>query len=139
MIEIAMQARDKFFSALSDIRSASPVDPQQVDVIDVGSSLTGDSIEALQMKLVAKARAGSWRYVVDLGRVKAVDSSGLGSLVSVLRCVQDTGGFIALVTRSQKLQRMLELCARSRRCKIYSCGADAYRALYSATAPQTAA
>jgi anti-sigma B factor antagonist len=135
-----MQPRDKFFSALLGIQSAAikPSGSDAVEVVHAGDRLNADGMDALRAKLTACAQRGSWRYVVDLTRVKTMDSPGLGMLVSALRSIADLGGTVGLVTDSPKLQRILELCARSRSCKIFERTGDALLALREAQ-PKTAA
>jgi anti-sigma B factor antagonist len=133
-----MQPRDKFFTALLAVRSGSPPLSHSVEIIQTGSQLNDETVESLRSRLVASARRGSWRYVLDLSRITTIDSNGLGLLVSALRSVQDAGGTIGLVAGSPKLQRILELCVRSRSCKIYARSGDALRALRDAR-PKTAA
>lgn len=136
-----MQPRDKFFTALLGIRSADATLPlsEAVEVVAAGDQLDADGVDTLRLKLTSCAQRGSWRYVVDLTRVKTMDSLGLGMLVSALRAINDLGGKVGLVTDSPKLQRILETCARSRSCKIFGRTGDAIAALRSATRPQTAA
>ncbi len=135
-----MQPRDKFFTALFAIRSgAQPSDSDAVAVVAASDRLDADGMDTLRLKLTSCAQSGSWRYVVDLTRVKKIDSLGLGMLVSALRTIRDLGGAVGLVTTSPKLQRLLELCAHSRSCKIYSRTGDALAALRNAARPKTAA
>lgn len=96
-------------------------------------------MDTLRLNLTSCAQRGSWRYVVDLTRVKKMDSPGLGMLVSALRTIHDLGGAVGLVTDSPKLHRILELCAHSRSCKIYGCTGDAIAALRNQARPKTAA
>ena len=135
-----MQPRDKFFSALLGIQSAAvkPASSDAVEVVRASDRLDADAIDALRTKLTACAQRGSWRYVLDLTRVKTMDSPGLGMLVSALRSIADLGGTVGLVTASSKLQRILELCARSRSCMIFERVGDAMLALHDAQ-PKTAA
>ena len=135
-----MQPRDKFFSALLGIQAAAAgaISSGEVEVVSTGDRLTAEAVDALRTKLMACAQRGSWRYVLDLSRVKRMDSPGLGSLVSALRSIADLGGVVGLVTGSPKLQRILELCARSRSCKIFERTNDALLALRTAQ-PKTAA
>lgn len=134
-----MQPRDKFFSALLGIQSAAaPSSALAVEVVSAGAHLNVEAVDVLRTKLTACAQRGSWRYVLDLTRVKAIDSQGLGMLVSALRSIADVGGAVGLVTHSPKLQRILELCACSRSCKIFERTGDALIALQTAQ-PKTAA
>lgn len=135
-----MQPRDKFFSALVSIRAAATqTGSGAIEVVSAGSALNANGMEALRTAVMACAQRGSWNYVLDLTRVKTMDSPGLGMLVSALRTIRDLGGLVGLVTDSPRLQRVLELCARDRSCNIYSRKSDALKALANATHPQTAA
>ncbi len=135
-----MQPRDKFFNALFAIRSAAePSDSEAVAVVAASDRLDADGVDTLRLKLTSCAQSGSWRYVVDLRRVKKMDSLGLGMLVSALRTIRDLGGAVGLVTASPKLQSILELCTHSRSCKIYARTGDALEALRNAARPNTAA
>ena len=135
-----MQPRDKFFTALFDIRSAaSPSGADNVEIVRAKGWLNADGMESLRLALTTCARRGTWRYVVDLSRVKRMDSPGLGMLVSALRTIHDLGGTVGLVTDSPRFQRILELCARSRSCNIYNSASDALAALQALTRPKSAA
>ena len=137
-----MQPRDKFFNALFGIRSAASGTQNGsggVEIVSVGSQLDADGMEAVRAKLMSCAQRGNWKYVLDLGKVKSMDSPGLGMLVSALRTIRDLGGSVGLVTSSPRLQHILELCARDRTCSIFSGTSDAIAALTGTTQPKTAA
>src|SRR5579864_1673497 len=138
---MVMQPRDKFFNALFGIRSASSGTQNGsggVEVIAAGSQLDADAMEAVRSKLMSCAQRGSWKYVLDLSKVKSMDSPGLGLLVSALRSIRDIGGSVGLVAGSPGLHRILELCARDRTCSIFSRTTEAIAALTGATQPKTA-
>lgn len=137
-----MQPRDKFFSALFGLRSAASgtqTGSGGVEVIAAGSQLDVDAVEAIRSKLMSCAQRGNWNYVLDLSKVKSIDSPGLGMLVSALRSIRDIGGSVGLVASSARLQHILELCARDRTCSIFNRTSDAVAALTGATEPKTAA
>jgi anti-sigma B factor antagonist len=137
-----MQSRDKFFVALLGFRAAlagGRAAQGGIDVVAAGRELNADGIESLRSRLIACARRGNFNYVIDLSKIKSVDSSGLGMLVSALRAIRDLGGSVGLVTPSPQLQRILELCARDLGCSIFGRTSDAMAALTTATRPKTAA
>jgi anti-sigma B factor antagonist len=137
-----MQPRDKFFAALFGIRSAAAAQSGSggVEVLAAGKQLDTDGMEAVRAKVMSGAQRGNWNYVFDLTRVKTMDSPGLGMLVSALRTIRELGGNVSLVTDSPRLQRILELCARDRTCRIFNRTAEAISALSAPGAqPQTAA
>lgn len=136
-----VQPRDKFFTSLMAIRSAAS-DPQTssgVEIVCAGKTLDAAGMEALRRGLTAGAQRGRWSFVIDLGRVKSLDSPGLGMLVSALRTIRDIGGSVGLVTASPSLQRILEVCTHNRRCKIFSSTSDAVESLTLAAQPKSAA
>jgi|GEM_PF-949378 len=138
-----MQPRDKFFNTLLNIRATASA-PESVAagepaVLDAGKALDSHAMAALREAMASSAQQGRWNYVLDLSRVTAVDSSGLGMLVSALRSVRDAGGSVGLVTNRPAVQRILELCARNRKCFIFTQTADAVAALSPSTRPKTAA
>jgi anti-sigma B factor antagonist len=135
-----MQPRDKFFSALMGIRSDETSGTTGgVEVLAADDRLDADGMESVRAKVMSGARRGNWNYVFDLTRVTAMDSPGLGMLVSALRAIRDLGGAVGLVTDSPRLQRILELCARDRGCQIFSRTAEAIDALAGRPQPRTAA
>jgi anti-sigma B factor antagonist len=138
---ITMQPRDKFFSALLGIRSASTGSSGsgEVEVVSAGDDLDSNGMEAVRTAVMSCAQRGNWSYVLDLSRVRSMDSPGLGMLVSALRSIRDMGGSVGLVTDSPRLQRILELCARDRNCSIFNHTSDAVKALTASGQPKTAA
>ncbi len=108
-------------------------------LVEPGATLDAAAMEKVRASLTTSAQQGCWNYVIDLSGVRAVDSNGLALLVSALRSVRDAGGYAALVTGRPDMQRMLELCARSRNCRIFSSTSEACRALQSSPLPKTAA
>jgi anti-sigma B factor antagonist len=110
-----------------------------VEVVRAARELNANGMESLRCAVMSGAQRGNWTYVFDLTAVKAMDSPGLGMLVSALRSIRDLGGLVGLVTDSPRLQRILELCARDRSCHIYNRVSDALKALGDATQPKTAA
>ncbi len=137
-----MQPRDKFFSALLGIRSAATGQSSssgEVEVVSAGDDLDANGMEAVRTAVMSCAQRGNWSYVLDLSRVRSMDSPGLGMLVSALRTIRDLGGSVGLVTDSPRLLRILELCARDRNCSIFNHTADAIKALTGSGQPKTAA
>ena len=136
-----MQARDKFFAALATFRAQAALAQNEDSpaVIDVGETLDAHAMNMVRKAFTTCAQQGRWNYVLDLSQVNAVDSSGLGMLVSALRSIHDVGGQVGLVADSLKLQRILELCARTRNCKIFTQVSEAVAALTPLGLPETAA
>lgn len=123
------------------IRSTAGMPPTiaRPAVVDAGGCLNAGAMEKVRAELTTSAQQGCWNYVIDLSGVDAVDSNGLALLVSALRSLRDAGGYAALVTARPDMQRILEMCARSRNCRIFSSTSEACSALQSSALPKTAA
>lgn len=53
--------------------------------------------------------AGSTRIVVDMAAVEAIDSSGLGALISGLKAARRAGGDLRLVSPAEQVIAVLEM------------------------------
>ena len=63
----------------------------------------------LRERLRAVVQAGQSRLVVDLSGVEAVDSTGLGALISGLKAARKNGGDLRIVKPNESVRVMLEL------------------------------
>jgi anti-sigma B factor antagonist len=90
--------------------SANPLHPvTPVTVVHAGAQLTMENAHEL-LRLVQAVPAGlSPRVVVDLQLTRAMDSTGVGALVSSMRYVRQQQGGFALTNLSPELQRMFHL------------------------------
>jgi anti-anti-sigma factor len=80
-----------------------------VTVVDAGVQLTMDNAHEL-LRLVQAMPAGfAPRVVVNMERTRAMDSTGVGALVSSMRYVRQRSGEFALTNLSPELKRMFRL------------------------------
>lgn len=63
----------------------------------------------LRAQLHSLVREGKNRVVVDLSAVEAIDSSGLGALISGLKAARQAGGDLRIATPSEQARAVLEL------------------------------
>ncbi len=76
------------------------------------AQLKGDldmySAEVVRRRLYPLAEMGRRFWVMDLGAVPFIDSTGLGALVGVMRKVQPSGGEVRLAACPKDLRRAFE-------------------------------
>lgn len=84
-----------------------------VKLIKLTGRLTlGDSVDRLRATFDDLAATGAYRYVVDLGNIAMLDSSGIGLLVQSLTSMKQRGGSVKLLNPSPfavKTLRMIGL------------------------------
>lgn len=71
------------------------------------------SAPVIRERLHAVVQAGQTRLVVDLSGVDAIDSAGLGALISGLKAARKNGGDLRIVKPNESVQVMLELTSLS--------------------------
>jgi anti-sigma B factor antagonist len=77
---------------------------------------------------VAPVLEASTKVVLDLGRVRFMDSSGLGALLSCLRKLNERGGDLKLCAISKPVRTVIELVRMHRIFDIYVTREEAVRA-----------
>jgi anti-sigma B factor antagonist len=82
----------------------------QVQVVRLRGDLkVGDAVDAFRKTMEENLTAGDTAMVVNLGEVKAIDSSGIGVLVRSLTSAKQRGGTIKLVNPSKFAIQTLKL------------------------------
>jgi anti-sigma B factor antagonist len=71
------------------------------------------------------------KLVIDLGRLRFVDSSGLGAFISCLRKLNAKGGDLKLCGMSKQVRAVFELVRMHRIFDIFSTREEALRAFQS--------
>ena len=76
-------------------------------------SLTGEVDVAnapdVKQAAVALSATGNTRFVVDLSGVTYMDSSGLGTLVGILKRLKESGGKMAIAGASPQVRRLFDI------------------------------
>lgn len=67
------------------------------------------------------------RLIFDLSRLQFIDSSGLGSLLSVLRVLHTKGGDLKLTCMNKPVKAMFELVSMHKIFEIFPTREDAVR------------
>jgi anti-sigma B factor antagonist len=85
-------------------RSAGPV-----EVVSLSGTLDAWSEQEVRAALKELLGAGRVRLVLDLGALRRIDSSGLSTLLSVLKAARAAGGDIVLLGPSAAVASVLRL------------------------------
>jgi anti-sigma B factor antagonist len=88
-------------------------------VLRVGGEVDLHSAPRLRQQLADLMDAGRLDLVADLGPTEFLDSTGIGTLVSVLKTVRTCGGDLALVCPPGHIRRVLELVGLHLAFRIY--------------------
>jgi anti-sigma B factor antagonist len=83
--------------------------PAGVVVIRPEGRLNMTAAPALREQLHALVSDGNSRLVVDLSAVDAIDSSGLGALISGLKAARQGGGDLRIAAPCDQVKAVLEL------------------------------
>jgi anti-sigma B factor antagonist len=91
-----------------------------------------DASNAVEFKRdIAPVLQANSRLVLDLSRLRFVDSSGLGAMLSCLRQLSAKSGDLKLCGMSKQVRALFELVRMHRIFDIYSTKEDAVRAFQS--------
>jgi anti-sigma B factor antagonist len=81
-----------------------------VVVLDLSGKLTiGEPVLLLRETLRSQAGDGARKFVLNLGEVSYIDSSGLGELVSSYTTVRSKGGDVKLLKLTSKTRDLLQM------------------------------
>jgi anti-sigma B factor antagonist len=58
---------------------------------------------------VSLVEQGRRRVILDLGELRFIDSTGLGSLVGARKRVRESGGELVLTNTAQRIVKLLEI------------------------------
>jgi anti-anti-sigma factor len=82
---------------------------------------------ALREQLRGLIQAGNAELVVDLAAVDAIDSSGLGALISGLKAARQSGGDLRIASPCAQVTAVLELTNLNRVLKSAESPEDAFQ------------
>ena len=79
-------------------------------VLDLSGKLTiGEPVMTLKETLRGSINEGERRFVLNLGDVSYIDSSGLGELVSSYTSIRSKGGDVKLLNLTAKAKDLLQM------------------------------
>jgi anti-sigma B factor antagonist len=83
---------------------------ESIVVMDLAGKLTiGEPVMQLRDVLRVQVAQGESKFIVNLGEVSYVDSSGLGELVSSYTTVRNKGGDVKLLKLTAKIKDLLQM------------------------------
>ena len=81
-----------------------------VVILDLSGKLTiGEPVLLLRETLRSQASDGARKFILNLGDVSYIDSSGLGELVSSYTSVRGKGGDVKLLKLTSKTRDLLQM------------------------------
>ncbi|HWU05988.1 MAG TPA: STAS domain-containing protein [Streptomyces sp.] len=103
-----------------------------VAVLTVAGEIDVDSAPALRTRAMELIRQGSPHLVLDLASVEFCDSSGLNTMISVLRYAKDRHGSLSLAAAPAHLARLLDITGVGALMPALPTTAEAVSALHAA-------
>ena len=91
-----------------------------VTVVDLSGELVLGQSSALRVALRQLMDNGRNKIILNLGNVKAIDSSGVGELAGAYSPVKTRGGEMKLLNPTKKVDDMLKLTQLSRVFEVYT-------------------
>jgi anti-sigma B factor antagonist len=82
----------------------------------------------LRERLIGLVNDGGTRLVLDLEAVDFLDSTGLGTIVSILKRVRTHGGDLRLVCTEARIRRLFEITGLDKAVPLYASLDDAVSA-----------
>ena len=81
----------------------------EVTVVEVAGQLIVGNRQELKRMILAEIEAGTRRFVVDFALTGYIDSSGLGTLVSLSKKIREADGQLRLSSLNGDLRTLFEL------------------------------
>lgn len=72
-----------------------------------GKLMGGDETKELKVEIEKFVKEGQHNFVLDLGNIKWMNSSGLGVVVSCHNMIKEAGGALKLARVEQKIESLL--------------------------------
>jgi len=104
---------------------------RHADIIRIGPELDVRNARQASESLKKIIAEGKVRLVADLSQLEFIDSSGLGSLVSIMKIARKTGGDLRLCGLNPAVRSIFELTRLSRIFHSYESVEDAVKSFSS--------
>ena len=95
-------------------------------VVRASGRLNFPGVERLRKQFAALVENGTVRMAVDLSGVEAIDSAGVGVLISGLKAVRNAGGDLRLVAPSTVVVDVLEMMNLDRLLTMHDSPEEAF-------------
>ncbi|MFF9689644.1 STAS domain-containing protein [Streptomyces sp. NPDC014623] len=110
-----------------------------IAVLTVAGEIDVDSAPALRTRALELIRRGRPHVVLDLADVEFCDSSGLNTMISVLRYAKDRHGSLSLAAVPAHLGRLLDITGVGGLIPAFPGAAEAVGGLLAAPVPDASA
>jgi anti-sigma B factor antagonist len=97
-------------------------------VVTVHGEIDVATSPALRERLIGLVNDGSTRLVLDLEAVDFLDSTGLGTIVSLLKRARTHGGDLRLVCTGARIRRLFEITGLDKAVPLHASLDDAISA-----------
>jgi anti-sigma B factor antagonist len=88
-------------------------------IVPVGSLVIGQPEQVINETVVRLIREGHTRFVIDLGEVRKIDSSGIETLLTACQRAREASGDVRLARVAPRFQTLLEIAQLTNVLKIY--------------------
>ncbi|AEF40885.1 STAS domain-containing protein [Hoyosella subflava] len=99
-----------------------------VAIIEPKGRLNMVAAPRLRELIESTVEAGATRIVIDLSATDFIDSSGLGALISGLKCTRQAGGDLRIAQPNAQIETVLSLTNLNRVLKAYASAEGAFSA-----------
>jgi anti-sigma B factor antagonist len=83
---------------------------EDISILDLSGKLTiGEPVLLLRETLRSSVTEGERKFILNLGEVSYIDSSGLGELVSSYTTIRNKGGDVKLLKLTSKTRDLLQM------------------------------
>jgi anti-anti-sigma factor len=104
------------------------------DAISVGASLDVSSARQFARAITRMAQRRPSHVIIDMSKMRTVDSFGFGSLVAGLKKLGESGATPLVVCSNPTVRRLMDFAGIARTITIFDRVSDAHRALIEQTA-----
>ena len=81
-----------------------------VVIVDMSGRLTiGEPVLLLRETLRVQVNDGARQFVLNLGEVSYIDSSGLGQLISIWTSIRNKNGHMTILNPAKRVERLFEI------------------------------
>ncbi|MFE3518535.1 STAS domain-containing protein [Streptomyces sp. NPDC059166] len=98
-----------------------------IAVLEVAGEIDVDSVPVLRSRALELIRQGSPHIVLDLAPVEFCDSSGLNTMIGILRYAKDRYGSLSLAGAPPHLARLLDITGVGHLIPTHATTAEALR------------
>ena len=82
---------------------------EKVCVLDLSGNLTVEAVAQLREAIQGQLSNGERKFLLNLGEVSYIDSSGLGVLVWAYTSVRNKGGDVKLLSLTAKVKDLMQM------------------------------